>query len=46
MYVKLHVGMEKPLSLGTYDGTIDQDDHIENIEVMLDYRIIRGAIKF
>ena len=31
--------------MGTYDGTTDPDEHIENIDVLLDYRGVRGAIK-
>jgi hypothetical protein len=29
----------------TYDGSTDPDDHIENIEVVLDYRGVPGSIK-
>jgi hypothetical protein len=28
-----------------YDGTTDPDEHIENIEVVLTYRSVRGAVK-
>jgi hypothetical protein len=28
-----------------YDGTSDPDEHIENIDIVLDYRGIRGAVK-
>ncbi|MCI53462.1 hypothetical protein A2U01_0074709, partial [Trifolium medium] len=38
MEVPLPVGMEKPPAMGTYDGSTDPDDHIENIEAVLDYR--------
>jgi len=31
--------------MDSYDGTIDLDEHIENIEVVLTYRSIRGAEK-
>ncbi|CAK8533082.1 unnamed protein product [Lathyrus sativus] len=37
--------MEKPPTLSTYDGTSDPDDHLEDIEAMLDYRNVRGGIK-
>ena len=33
----LTFGLEKPLNFGTYDGTFDPDEHIENIDVLLDY---------
>jgi hypothetical protein len=42
MRVPLPVGLEKPPAMDTYDGTTDPDDHIENIEVVLNYR---GSIK-
>jgi hypothetical protein len=45
MRVPLPVGLEKPPAMDTYDGTTDPDDHIENVEVVLDYRRVRGAIK-
>ncbi|MCI77061.1 hypothetical protein A2U01_0098331, partial [Trifolium medium] len=45
MKVPLPVGLEKPPSLGTYNRTTDSDEHIENIDAMLDYRGVRGAIK-
>ena len=31
--------------MDSYDGTSDRDEHIENIEVVLTYRSVRGAIK-
>lgn len=37
--------MERPPSLGIYDGTSDLDDHIENIKAMLNYCIVWGVIK-
>jgi hypothetical protein len=45
MRVPLPVGLEKPPAMDTYDGTTDPDDHIENVEAVLDYRRVRGAIK-
>ena len=42
---KLPRGLEKPPPLGQYDGTTDPDEHIENIDALLDYRGVRGAIK-
>ncbi|MCI50962.1 hypothetical protein A2U01_0072206, partial [Trifolium medium] len=41
----LPTGLEKPPQLGTYDGLTDPDEHIENIDVMLKYRGVKGAIK-
>ncbi|MCI61626.1 hypothetical protein A2U01_0082883, partial [Trifolium medium] len=40
--VPLPVGLEKPPLMDTYDGSADPDDHIENIEVVLDYRGAQG----
>ncbi|XP_058774402.1 uncharacterized protein LOC131648685 [Vicia villosa] len=41
----LPAGLEKPPPLGTYDGTTDPEEHIENIDALLDYRGVPGAIK-
>ncbi|MCI74086.1 hypothetical protein A2U01_0095350, partial [Trifolium medium] len=39
MRVPLPIGLEKPAPpMDTYDGSTNPDDHIENIEVVLDYR--------
>jgi len=38
-------GLEKPPQMDSYDGTSDPDEHIENIEVVLTYRSVRGAVK-
>lgn len=32
--------------MDSYDGTLDPDEHIENIEVVLTYRVVRGAVKY
>jgi hypothetical protein len=45
MRVPLPPGLEKPPVMDIYDGSTDHDDHIENIEAMLDWRRVRGAIK-
>ncbi|MCI08447.1 hypothetical protein A2U01_0029524, partial [Trifolium medium] len=45
MEVPLPVGMEKPPAMDTYDESTDPDDHIENVEAVLDYRGVRGSIK-
>jgi hypothetical protein len=31
--------------MDSYDGTTDPDEHIENIEAVLTYRLVRGAVK-
>ncbi|MCI77148.1 hypothetical protein A2U01_0098418, partial [Trifolium medium] len=38
-------GFEKPSPLGTYDGKTDPDGHIDNINVILDFRRVSGAIR-
>lgn len=43
---KLPVGLENPPLLGTYDGTSDPDEHIENIDALLDYRGVPSPIKY
>lgn len=35
----------KPLKLETYDGTTEQDQHVEHLNTILDYHRVRGAIK-
>ncbi|MCI90472.1 hypothetical protein A2U01_0111764, partial [Trifolium medium] len=45
MRVSLSVGLEKPPPLDTFDGSTDPNDHIENIEAVLDYRGVQGSIK-
>jgi hypothetical protein len=45
MRVPLPPGLEKPPVMDIYDGSTDPNDHIENIEVVLDWRRVRGAIK-
>ena len=45
METRIPRGMEKPPQLATYDGTSDPDDHIKNIEAMLQYHNVSGAIK-
>ncbi|XP_058763967.1 uncharacterized protein LOC131637394 [Vicia villosa] len=37
--------MEKPPTLDPYDGTTDPDDHIRNIEAVMEYHIVHGSIK-
>ncbi|MCI69474.1 hypothetical protein A2U01_0090736, partial [Trifolium medium] len=34
-----------PPAMNIYDGSTDPVDHIENIEVILKYRNVRGSIK-
>ncbi|MCH83027.1 hypothetical protein A2U01_0003841 [Trifolium medium] len=43
--VPLPIGLEKPPPVDVYDGTSDPGDHIENIEAVLYYRGVRGAVK-
>ncbi|MCI36442.1 hypothetical protein A2U01_0057665, partial [Trifolium medium] len=38
MSVPLPPGLEKPPQLGTYNGLTDPGEHIENIDVLLNYR--------
>lgn len=42
---KLSTGMEKLPPLAIYDGSMDPEDHNKNIDAMLDYRNVRGAVK-
>ena len=37
-------GLEKPPQMDSYDGTTDPDEHIENIEAVLTYRSVQGAV--
>ena len=45
MDIHIPSGLEKTPKLGQYDGTTDPDEYIENIDALLDYRAVRGAIK-
>jgi hypothetical protein len=45
MDAPLPVGFEKPPPLGTFDGTSDPNEHIENIDAMLTYCNVSGAIR-
>ncbi|XP_058785358.1 uncharacterized protein LOC131660196 [Vicia villosa] len=45
MEAPLQAGLQKPPPLGTYDGTTDPNEHIENIDALLDYRGVSGVIK-
>jgi hypothetical protein len=45
MDTRIPRGLEKPPPLALYDGTSDPGDHIENIEAMLHYHNVSGAIK-
>jgi hypothetical protein len=38
-------GLEKPPQMDSYDRTTDPDEHIENIEAVLTYRSVQGAVK-
>ncbi|MCI28281.1 hypothetical protein A2U01_0049481, partial [Trifolium medium] len=39
MRAPIPAGFERPPPLGTYDGKSDPDDHIDNINVILDFRM-------
>ncbi|KAK2455577.1 hypothetical protein QL285_003015 [Trifolium repens] len=45
MRVPLPLGLEKLPAMDTYDGSTDPDDHLENIEAVLEWRRVRGAVK-
>jgi hypothetical protein len=45
MRVPLPPGLEKLPVMDTYDGSTDPDDHLENIEALLEWRRVRGAVK-
>ena len=38
-------GLEKPPQMDSYDGTTDPDERIENIEAVLTYQSVQGAVK-
>jgi hypothetical protein len=38
-------GLEKPPQMNSYNRTTDPDEHIENIEAVLTYRSVQGAVK-
>ena len=38
-------GLKKPPQMDSYDRTIDADEHIENIEAVLTYQSVQGAVK-
>jgi len=38
-------GLDKPLKMKSYDWTSDLDEHIENIEAVLTYHSVQGAVK-
>lgn len=38
-------GLEKPVNLGTYDNTINPDEHLEIIDALLDYCNVKCSIK-
>jgi hypothetical protein len=41
----IHYGLEKPPQMDSYDGTTDPNEHIKNIEAVLTYRSVQGAVK-
>ncbi|MCI85781.1 hypothetical protein A2U01_0107060, partial [Trifolium medium] len=40
MRALIPAGFEKPPLLGTYDGQTDPDEHIDNINAILDFRMV------
>ncbi|MCI46291.1 hypothetical protein A2U01_0067531, partial [Trifolium medium] len=40
MRAPIPAGFEKPPQLGTYDGQADPDEHIDNINAILDFRMV------
>ncbi|MCI80346.1 hypothetical protein A2U01_0101617, partial [Trifolium medium] len=38
MRAPISAGFEKPPPLATYDGQTDPDDHVDNINAILDFR--------
>ena len=45
MDAPLPIGLEKPPNLGTYNEATDLDDHIENVDALLDYHGVKGTIR-
>ncbi|MCI52178.1 hypothetical protein A2U01_0073422, partial [Trifolium medium] len=45
MRAPIPLGFEKHPPLGTYDGHTDPDDHVDNINALLDFRRVGGAIR-
>ncbi|MCI81208.1 hypothetical protein A2U01_0102481, partial [Trifolium medium] len=39
MRAPIHAGFDIPPPLGTYDGKTDPDEHIDNINAILDFRM-------
>ncbi|MCI56862.1 hypothetical protein A2U01_0078113, partial [Trifolium medium] len=44
MRAPIPAGFERPPPLGTYDGQSDLDKHIDNINAILDFHMVSGAI--
>ncbi|MCI62901.1 hypothetical protein A2U01_0084158, partial [Trifolium medium] len=45
MRALIPAGFERPPPLGTYDGQFDPDEHIDNINAILNFRMVSGAIR-
>ncbi|MCI00292.1 hypothetical protein A2U01_0021309, partial [Trifolium medium] len=44
MIAPIPAGFERPPPLATYDGLTDPDEHVGNINAVLDFRMVSGAI--
>ncbi|MCI56539.1 hypothetical protein A2U01_0077790, partial [Trifolium medium] len=44
MRAHIPTGFERPPPLGAYDGQTNPDEHIDNINAILDFRRVSGAI--
>ncbi|MCI92956.1 hypothetical protein A2U01_0114254, partial [Trifolium medium] len=45
MRAPIPAGFEKPPQLWTYDGQSDPDEHIDNVNAILDFRMVSEAIR-
>ncbi|MCI33280.1 hypothetical protein A2U01_0054497, partial [Trifolium medium] len=45
MRAPIPAGFERPPPLRTYDGQTDPDEHIDNINAVLDFHMVSGAIR-
>ncbi|MCI76034.1 hypothetical protein A2U01_0097303, partial [Trifolium medium] len=45
MRAPIPTGFKRPPPLGAYDGQTDPDEHIDNINAILDFHRVSGAIR-